>query len=77
MSPFDAAVRLFVQKWSVTEGSGDFRSMLHLLQNVPPEVAALPARVDTLKINLDQQLPLLRLRSRELDLDIDLLQTRS
>jgi len=78
MSPFDAAVRLFVQKWSVTRGQWvDFRSMLHLLQNVPPEVAALPARVDTLKINLDQQLPLLRLRSRELDLDIDLLQTRS
>ena len=47
MSPFDAAVRLFVQKWDVTrEQWVDFRSMLHLLQNVPPEVAALPARVD-------------------------------
>ena len=78
MSPFNAAIRLFVQKWDVTrEQWVDFRSMLHLLQNVPPEVAALPARVDTLKANLDQQLPLITIRSRELDLDVNLLQTRS
>ena len=78
MSPFDAAVRLFVQKWNVTREQWiDFRSMLYLLRNVPPEVAALPARVDTLKANFDQQLPLITIRSRELDLDVNLLQTRS
>ncbi|KAF1935147.1 hypothetical protein EJ02DRAFT_428699 [Clathrospora elynae] len=78
MSDWDAAVAIFVMKWNVSrEQWADLRSILHLITNVPIEVLSLPVRVDTVKERFDQQLPLLPMRSRELDLDINLLQTRS
>jgi hypothetical protein len=78
MTPFRAALNIFVSKYNVTrEQWVDMRGMLHLLEDVPPEVAALPLRVDTIKENLDSQLPLIPMHTRELDLDVNLLQTRS
>jgi hypothetical protein len=54
MTKFRAAVNLYVNKYSVTrEQWVDFRDMLHTLEDVPDEIKALPARVDTIKENLD------------------------
>jgi hypothetical protein len=78
MTKFRAAINLYVNKYSVTrEQWVDFRDMLHTLEDVPDEIKALPARVDTIKENLDSQLPLITMRTRSLDLDVNLLQTRS
>ena len=78
MSPFRAAVSLYVNKWSVSRRQWeDLRSMLHSLEVVPLEVAVLPKRVDTIKEGLEDQLPLLTMRRRTLELDPSLLPTRA
>ena len=78
MSPFRAAVSLYVNKWSVSrEQWEDLRSMLHLLEIVPLEVAVLPKRVITIEEGLEDQLPLLTMRRRTLELDPSLLPTRA
>ena len=78
MSPFRAALSLYANKWNVSrEQWEDLRSVLHLLEVVPPEVAVLPKRVDSIKEALDDQLPLLTMRSRTLELDPSLLPTRA
>jgi hypothetical protein len=78
MKPFRAALSLFANKWNVSrEQWSDLRSILHLLEHVPDEIALLPKKVDTIKEALEEQLPLLSLRSRKLDLDSSLLPTHA
>ena len=78
MSEFEAALALYVNKWSVSrEQYKDLRDVLHLLDKVPRQISCLPVRVDSVKKSLDNQLPLLTMRSRELQLDRGLLPTRS
>ena len=78
MSEFEAALALYVNKWSVShEQYKNLQDVLHLLDKVPRQIFCLPARVDSVKKSLDSQLPLLTMRTRELQLDRGLLPTRS
>ena len=78
MSEFEAALALYVNKWSVSrEQYKDLRGVLNLLDQIPYQISCLPARVDTIKNALNNQLPLLTMRSRELQLDRGLLPTRA
>ena len=78
MSEFEAALALYVNKWSVSrEQYKDLRSILNLLDKVPSQISCLPARVDSTKNALSTQISLLTMRSRELQLDPGLLSTHA
>ena len=78
MSSFTAALALYCAKGNISrEQYSDLLSVFKTMENVPPDVSSLPTRVNTIKKTLDEQLPLLTLRSRELHLDQSLLPTRT
>jgi hypothetical protein len=78
MSFFFLALAIFIDKWKVSrEMYQDLRTVLNLLQPAPVEITTLPKRVDTVKRALNDQLPLLKQRERELKLDPTMVPTRS
>ncbi|KAF1935730.1 hypothetical protein EJ02DRAFT_428167 [Clathrospora elynae] len=78
MTEFRLGITNFVNKHRLSRSAYvELRAVLYLLNPVHPEVAALPRRIDTIKKDFNKQLPLLKMRKRQLQLDPTKLPTRS
>lgn len=61
---------MFINKYSVGRRQWtDLVDVLRLFPGLPPELAALPKRVDTMKKRFKSQLPLVKMRRQSLQLD--------